>query len=77
MGVEGIADGRQGGVSSGSAPRAFEKRRIAMKKPVRLLSLRREALQLLTRPEVLRVPVGGMNMTTHTATGLEFSCGCG
>lgn len=47
-----------------------------MKKPVRMLSLRREVVQLLTRPEVLRLPAGGMGSTVHTATGYLYSCGC-
>jgi hypothetical protein len=76
MGVEGIADGRQGGISSVSAPCASEKGRIAMKKPVKMLSLRRDVVQLLTRPEALRSPVGGLGITVHTATGYLYSCGC-
>jgi hypothetical protein len=47
-----------------------------MKKPVKMLSLRREVVQRLTRPEMLRLPVGGEAITAQTATGFLYSCGC-
>jgi hypothetical protein len=49
-----------------------------MKKPVRMLSLRREVLHLLSQPEALRQARGGKTMQAPPATGScqYTACNC-